>query len=174
MEHKTHIQLTPFEIQSGLDRQRGAESLIVLINPEHEGRNTWLLNYGTGQEAQRIRREHKGSELLSWNEKTNSLNCVNGNALEASKDADAMTVENITREGWAPIKKQEGAEDDPAHGFEKGNLFMVFNPQTKVVNFILRDPSKVELPVVVPERFSVYFLCDSIFKLRMFTQLVNQ
>ena len=41
------IQLTPAEIQSGLDRVRFAELLIKQLPENHDGRNSWLLNYGT-------------------------------------------------------------------------------------------------------------------------------
>lgn len=40
-----------FEQQSGLDRVRQAEGLILQLPSSHDGRNTWLLNYGTGPEA---------------------------------------------------------------------------------------------------------------------------
>lgn len=40
------IQLTPSEIQSGTDRVRWAEGLIRQLPENHEGRNSWLLNYG--------------------------------------------------------------------------------------------------------------------------------
>lgn len=42
------IPLTPAEIQSGLDRVRWAELLIRQLPDKHEGRNSWLLNYGIG------------------------------------------------------------------------------------------------------------------------------
>jgi len=45
------IQLTPFEVQSGLDRVRWAELLIRQLPEGHDGRNSWLLNYGS-REAQ--------------------------------------------------------------------------------------------------------------------------
>ena len=41
------IELTPVEIQSRLDRVRFAELLIKQLPADHEGRNTWLLNYGS-------------------------------------------------------------------------------------------------------------------------------
>lgn len=41
------IQLTPAEVQSGLDRVRWAEGLIKQLPEDHDGRNSWLLNYGT-------------------------------------------------------------------------------------------------------------------------------
>lgn len=44
------IKLTPAEIQSGLDRVRWAEGLILQLPENHDGRNSWLLNYGTDKE----------------------------------------------------------------------------------------------------------------------------
>lgn len=48
----THYQLTPVEAQSGLTRVRHAELLILQLPNDHDGRNTWLLNFGVGEEAQ--------------------------------------------------------------------------------------------------------------------------
>ena len=48
-------QKTKCEIQSGLDRVKQAENLILQLDNNHEGRNTWLLNYGTGPTARAIR-----------------------------------------------------------------------------------------------------------------------
>ena len=44
---ETAIELTPAEIQSKLDRVRWAEMLIKQLPEKHDGRNSWLLNYGT-------------------------------------------------------------------------------------------------------------------------------
>ncbi len=41
------IYLTKAEIQSGLNRVRWAELLIKQLPGNHEGRNSWLLNYGS-------------------------------------------------------------------------------------------------------------------------------
>lgn len=41
------IKLTPAEIQSGHDRVRWAEGLIRQLPVDHDGRNSWLLNYST-------------------------------------------------------------------------------------------------------------------------------
>lgn len=41
------IELTPHEVQSGLDRLRFAENLIKQLPDNHEGRNSWLLNYSS-------------------------------------------------------------------------------------------------------------------------------
>jgi len=40
------IALTPAEIQSGSDRVKWAEGLIRQLPVDHDGRNSWLLNYG--------------------------------------------------------------------------------------------------------------------------------
>lgn len=53
------IPLTEAEAQSGLNRVRGAEDLILQLSEEHEGRNTWLMNYGVGEEAYKIRRGYR-------------------------------------------------------------------------------------------------------------------
>jgi hypothetical protein len=45
------IQLTLAEISSGYNRVRWAEGLIKQLPASHEGRNSWLLNYGTDQES---------------------------------------------------------------------------------------------------------------------------
>jgi hypothetical protein len=45
------------ELQSGLDRQKWAENLILQLPESHDGRNSWLLNYGRGAVAQGLRKE---------------------------------------------------------------------------------------------------------------------
>lgn len=42
------IKLTPAEIQSNYNRVQWAEGLIRQLPETHDGRNSWLLNYGTG------------------------------------------------------------------------------------------------------------------------------
>jgi hypothetical protein len=44
---KSSIPLTKAEIESGLSRVKWAELLIKQLPEEHEGRNSWLLNYGS-------------------------------------------------------------------------------------------------------------------------------
>lgn len=53
MDHKS----TPAEIQSNHDRQKWAEGLILQLPPNHDGRNSWLLNYGRGVEAEKLRQQ---------------------------------------------------------------------------------------------------------------------
>lgn len=50
------VELTPSERSSQIDRLRHAEGLILQLPHTHEGRNTWLLNYGLGDEATAMRR----------------------------------------------------------------------------------------------------------------------
>jgi hypothetical protein len=57
------IHLTGAEKQSGYDRMNFAEDLIRQLPDNHEGRNTWLLNYSKREDAVRMRIE-KGVE---WN-----------------------------------------------------------------------------------------------------------
>lgn len=49
------ITLTSAEVQSGLDRVKWAEGLITQLPEKHDGRNSWLLNYGVGLESEAIR-----------------------------------------------------------------------------------------------------------------------
>lgn len=49
------ITLSQSEIQSGLDRVSWAERLICLLPKGDDGRNSWLLNYGVGVEANMLR-----------------------------------------------------------------------------------------------------------------------
>lgn len=42
-----YIKLTPAEIQSGVSRVKRAEGLIRQLPATHDGRNNWLLNYGS-------------------------------------------------------------------------------------------------------------------------------
>lgn len=53
------IQLTPAEIQSGHDRVKWAEGLILQLPEMHDGRNSWLLNYGIGPEAELLRENRR-------------------------------------------------------------------------------------------------------------------
>lgn len=54
---KTIIKLNNAEIQSTYDRVKSAEGLILQLPKEHDGRNTWLLNYGISDEAKELRQK---------------------------------------------------------------------------------------------------------------------
>ena len=47
--------LTETEARTGFDRVRWAELLILELPQTHGGRNSWLINYGTGEEATALR-----------------------------------------------------------------------------------------------------------------------
>ncbi len=49
------IKLSRCEKQCGISRVQWAEGLIKQLPKEHDGRNSWLLNYGTSDEAKEIR-----------------------------------------------------------------------------------------------------------------------
>ena len=46
---------TKCEAQSGLSRVKHAELLIAQLPIDHDGRGTWLLNYGVSDEAKDMR-----------------------------------------------------------------------------------------------------------------------
>jgi hypothetical protein len=56
-KHMKKIKLTKVEIKSKLSRQNRAEGLILQLPNDHGGRNSWLLNYGIKEEAQKLRKE---------------------------------------------------------------------------------------------------------------------
>ena len=49
---KMSIPLDPSEMQSGYNRVQWAEGLIRQLPDDHEGRNSWLLNYGSPDDGQ--------------------------------------------------------------------------------------------------------------------------
>lgn len=55
------ILLSAAEVQSGSDRQSWAEGLILQLPENHDGRNSWIINYSVSDEAQ-ARRDR-------WNER---------------------------------------------------------------------------------------------------------
>lgn len=73
-DKKRVIILTKAEVQSGLDRQRYAEGLIRQLPDTHEGRNTWLLNYGVSNEAKAIRDNHH--RKVEWDEDRNAAKTI--------------------------------------------------------------------------------------------------
>lgn len=53
------VVFTDAELQSGHTRLDWAEGLIRQLPADHDGRNSWLLNYGVSAEAEQIRTDHK-------------------------------------------------------------------------------------------------------------------
>jgi len=63
------IQLSKAELQCDMSRVRWAEGLIVQLPNTHDGRNSWLMNYGVGEEATKIRariEKERGEQLQGW------------------------------------------------------------------------------------------------------------
>lgn len=56
--HDRCIQLTGGELQSNLTRVDLAEGLILQLPSDHDGRNTWLLNYGKRDAAKALQALH--------------------------------------------------------------------------------------------------------------------
>ena len=81
---KTIIKLSKMEIQSNHDRVKQAELLINQLPEDHEGRNSWLMNYGIAGPANRIRmfdnvkrkKNNYSPRELVWNFETECLNSV--------------------------------------------------------------------------------------------------
>lgn len=81
---KKKIKLSKHEMQSGLTRVGNAEGLILQLPKDHDGRNTWLLNYGQGAIAEELRRTYNDRRKdegyspreLVWNEETECLDSV--------------------------------------------------------------------------------------------------
>lgn len=72
--NKNTIKLNSAEVQSGSSRVRWAEGLIAQLPKTHEGRNSWLMNYGIRGESDEIRdREgvRRGKSLSYLKEQNN-------------------------------------------------------------------------------------------------------
>lgn len=88
-----NIKLSKHEIQSGLSRVRAAEGLILQLPKDHDGRNTWLMNYGVREEAVAIR-ENDAQRLidlgfeprvLEWDGECDCLHSANHSPVSISK-----------------------------------------------------------------------------------------
>jgi len=75
-DKRDYIKLSGAEMQSGSSRVKWAEGLVLQLPSDHDGRNSWLLNYGRGEEAQALRNAHK--DLPVWDDETDSLGTNRG------------------------------------------------------------------------------------------------
>lgn len=64
--------LTPAEVQSNFGRVHWAEKLILQLPEDHDGRNTWLLNFGRGEEAA-MKRHRRG---IKWVDETKAAETI--------------------------------------------------------------------------------------------------
>lgn len=72
-----YLELTGAEIQSGHDRQEWAEGLLLQfleLKPDHEGVQSWLLNFGRKSYSRRLRHERN----IQWNKRTQSAETCGG------------------------------------------------------------------------------------------------
>ena len=63
---KGAIELTKAEVQSGVSRVQWAERLIMQLPPNHDGRNSWLLNYGSAPAAIQDVKQSEAQTLQQW------------------------------------------------------------------------------------------------------------
>ena len=69
---KKKIKLSSVEVNGRFSRVTIAENLIKQLPIDHDGRNTWLLNYGKSKEAKYLRK-NRG---LKFDKKTQSCELV--------------------------------------------------------------------------------------------------
>lgn len=96
MEYK----LNNVEIQSNFDRMSFAEKLILQLPEEHDGRNTWLLNYGKSDFAIKLRKEKN----LIFDEETQSCELT-----DACQKNESRVFENII----TPVMKYMSENHSP-------------------------------------------------------------
>ena len=87
---KKTIKLSESEIESGVDRVVRAETLILQLPETHNGRNTWLMNYGKGTEAI-YKREKDGLRLDSETESAFKIEY---------KAGEQVAVRELNTDGW--------------------------------------------------------------------------
>jgi len=86
------IRLNVSEIQSKRNRVAGAEDLIKQLPKGHDGRNSWLLNYGRSREAMDLRDNNESP--LGWDSTTNSA-CLIGRNISEKKVFEKESENNL-------------------------------------------------------------------------------
>lgn len=93
----TAIRLTNAEIQSGHDRVRWAEGLIKQLPLDHDGRNSWLANYGSNSV---VVRTYPSTSTHVWD--------VPEEALSADiKDGEVVFKEAISQDAFVKALLEE-------------------------------------------------------------------
>lgn len=82
------IRLSASEVQSGHYRVRWAEGLIEQLPCGHEGRNSWLMNYGVKEEAKALREGRQ----LGWDEQTQSATLAHAAKVEPAPAEERVTL----------------------------------------------------------------------------------
>lgn len=88
-----YIRKNGAEIQSGQDRQRWAEGLILQMASSHNGRNSWLLNYGVSDEAKELRKDHPSKP--KWNDYYHSAETIGSSAPTPKTVMVELMVEDV-------------------------------------------------------------------------------
>lgn len=76
------IKLNDAEIRGNYSRVKFAENLILQLPTDHDGRNTWLLNYGKSKVAKKFRK----ARGLKFDKKTQSCELTTINNETTSHD----------------------------------------------------------------------------------------
>lgn len=96
------IKLNSNEIMSNFDRVAFAETLILQLPENHDGKNTWLLNYGRSDFARNLRKQKN----LNFDDETQSCELTNNNQKEIAFD-------------WNAFKEYVNTYDPQKHGLNR-------------------------------------------------------
>lgn len=137
MLKNTYIKLSDHEIQSGSSRVKWAEGLIEQLPATHEGRNSWLLNYGIGSVACAMKINRAKSDIASnrkpsgWDVDTQSLETRNNTTNEKAEE-DMSKNKNFKIERNKVVPPQKYVRDLAIGDvFEReGSLHMRVQPAT--------------------------------------------
>ena len=88
---KKGIKFNASEIQSGLSRVKFAELLIVQLPTQHEGRNSWLLSYGTDMQSDQMRKDAG----LVWDDETWSAKKFGDTVNTSLSNDDSTGVQSL-------------------------------------------------------------------------------
>lgn len=111
---KIEIKLNKHELQSGINRQHWVEALILQLPNTHDGRNSWLLNYGIGEEAV-SKRLKKG---IKWDKATESAETV-GTPLQPIFNTAShflQVADDTMKQRGKTYDKQDGGESERSMG----------------------------------------------------------
>lgn len=154
----TTIELTKTEIQSGVSRVRWAEGLIRQLPTNHEGRNSWLLNYGTmtEQEAKDFETRMKSPECAASNESVTILDFEGNKGAAPKPDAHkyplaVATLESLIQ-GFASQFKEH---NQVLNSKLMGEFWVIFSDGALVPvdNFIFHNNgASDQIPVFYAER----------------------
>lgn len=177
-ESENVIRLTGAEIQSRQNRVKWAETLITQLPVEHEGRNSWLLNYGTQNEA-KARREEKGIKFneeyqaaeISPKETQKSGEYKNSGPQEKKGNVKLCDFNEIPygfdswKQVWKLIKEEELKRDADIIEFRVAVLDRSFFVTKKqIIDYTLQEMEKEEQKEKETKFKSPFIAASEIFK----------